>query len=246
MTGPDILNADPYNTQAYNRYAYVMNNPMKFTDPSGYVNVDNIANKPRISELPIVNMDEDFDWSTYVLLNSYNPFFVIFFWSLIFGENPGMGAILSGGSATFILETSNSTDGNKKLLSFQSKYFVENVIKIMRAVDKSGKSGDIRDIVDIYAVDFKNGGHDPYRVFTNKYHGKWVEIIVVNYKLDKNFDFYHTGQIYFQNYSTSGRVHFGEVGFASNGYRGYTLFKLRFYDADLSKEIIDYVTNKNH
>jgi RHS repeat-associated protein len=36
-----ILSADPYtsepgNTQGYNRYAYAMNNPMTFTDPSGF------------------------------------------------------------------------------------------------------------------------------------------------------------------------------------------------------------------
>ncbi|MBA5248481.1 MAG: RHS repeat-associated core domain-containing protein [Gammaproteobacteria bacterium] len=27
---------DPYNTQSYNRYSYVLNNPLKYTDPSGY------------------------------------------------------------------------------------------------------------------------------------------------------------------------------------------------------------------
>lgn len=26
----------PHNTQSYNRYTYVLNNPMKYTDPSGY------------------------------------------------------------------------------------------------------------------------------------------------------------------------------------------------------------------
>ncbi|WP_460692271.1 FG-GAP-like repeat-containing protein [Mucilaginibacter puniceus] len=32
---PDGLIQDPYNTQDYNRYAYVLNNPLKYIDPSG-------------------------------------------------------------------------------------------------------------------------------------------------------------------------------------------------------------------
>jgi RHS repeat-associated protein len=34
---PDNYIQDPYNTQNYNRYAYVLNNPLKYTDPSGEV-----------------------------------------------------------------------------------------------------------------------------------------------------------------------------------------------------------------
>ncbi len=42
-----FLSADPhiqapYNTQSYNRYSYVLNNPLKYTDPSGYNWFDNI------------------------------------------------------------------------------------------------------------------------------------------------------------------------------------------------------------
>jgi len=33
---PDILVQEPNFTQSYNRYSYCMNNPVKFTDPSGY------------------------------------------------------------------------------------------------------------------------------------------------------------------------------------------------------------------
>ena len=32
---PDNNLQEPYNTQNYNRYGYVLNNPLKYTDPSG-------------------------------------------------------------------------------------------------------------------------------------------------------------------------------------------------------------------
>ncbi|MBP6053893.1 MAG: RHS repeat-associated core domain-containing protein, partial [Pseudomonadales bacterium] len=39
MLSPDPVTQSPENAQNYNRYAYVMNNPMRFVDPSGYVAV---------------------------------------------------------------------------------------------------------------------------------------------------------------------------------------------------------------
>jgi hypothetical protein len=36
MTSPDIFDQSIYSTQSYNRYSYALNNPLKYTDPSGY------------------------------------------------------------------------------------------------------------------------------------------------------------------------------------------------------------------
>jgi RHS repeat-associated protein len=33
---PDPIIQDPYNLLSYNRYSYCLNNPLKYTDPSGY------------------------------------------------------------------------------------------------------------------------------------------------------------------------------------------------------------------
>ena len=37
MLSPDIVIQDEQNSQAYNRYSYCFNNPLRFTDPSGYI-----------------------------------------------------------------------------------------------------------------------------------------------------------------------------------------------------------------
>ena len=37
MLSPDIVIQNPEYSQSYNRYTYCFNNPLRFTDPSGYV-----------------------------------------------------------------------------------------------------------------------------------------------------------------------------------------------------------------
>ena len=41
---PDPVIQAPGNPQNYNRYSYVLNNPLKYTDPSGYVRIEEIYN----------------------------------------------------------------------------------------------------------------------------------------------------------------------------------------------------------
>ncbi|VVM18136.1 hypothetical protein BSPWISOXPB_4644 [uncultured Gammaproteobacteria bacterium] len=58
-----ILSADPYiqapyNTQSYNRYSYVMNNPLKYTDPDGYRSLALIA--ATITKAIVVNVTNIF------------------------------------------------------------------------------------------------------------------------------------------------------------------------------------------
>lgn len=47
MLSPDIVIQDEQNSQAYNRYSYCFNNPLRFTDPSGYVVNDTTTNEKR-------------------------------------------------------------------------------------------------------------------------------------------------------------------------------------------------------
>ncbi len=51
--GPDLFVGDPLSTQDYNRYSYVLNNPLLFTDPTGYYRASQIINS--------------YDWDTYYL-----------------------------------------------------------------------------------------------------------------------------------------------------------------------------------
>ena len=47
MLSPDIVIQDEQNSQAYNRYSYCFNNPLRFTDPSGYISVGGFRNNWR-------------------------------------------------------------------------------------------------------------------------------------------------------------------------------------------------------
>lgn len=57
MLSPDVLIQDEQSSQAYNRYSYCFNNPLRFTDPSGYV---------------VRGSRNYFDWNSMTYLNLGN------------------------------------------------------------------------------------------------------------------------------------------------------------------------------
>ncbi len=57
MLSPDVVIQDEQNSQAYNRYSYCFNNPLRYTDPSGYV---------------VRGSRNYFDWNSMTYLNLGN------------------------------------------------------------------------------------------------------------------------------------------------------------------------------
>ena len=69
---PDPYVQDPANTQSYNRYAYALNNPLKYTDPSGeaiYTTNNSDEWKRLIRFLAAGGTLDDFDHSGWTMLD---------------------------------------------------------------------------------------------------------------------------------------------------------------------------------
>jgi RHS repeat-associated protein len=99
---PDNYVQDPYNTQNYNRYGYVLNNPLKYSDPSGELTWSDL-----IAGVAIVVGTALAIWG--------GPAGVALGWKLI-----GSGIAHFGATAAILLNKGGSWDNASNYVGFQS------------------------------------------------------------------------------------------------------------------------------
>jgi RHS repeat-associated protein len=76
MLSPDPYVVDPTSTQDYNRYSYVLNNPLRYTDPTGYIPM---IPCPSFGKRSVFDNFRDW-WNTWTtnLTSNLNKFFSLF------------------------------------------------------------------------------------------------------------------------------------------------------------------------
>ena len=113
MTSPDIFDQSSYFTQSYNRYSYAINNPMRYTDPSGYVEIghrESFVPPPMNSHG--ANFDDYCNWINLQVAGGYNPMFDNPFYSAIYGSHGGgwVSGVIFDGSNVIISFVSSDKD----------------------------------------------------------------------------------------------------------------------------------------
>lgn len=66
MTQPDSIIPNPGNPQSLNRYSYTLNNPIRYTDPTGHYECEDVAGEcqppPSIPPSPLPGSGDDADF----------------------------------------------------------------------------------------------------------------------------------------------------------------------------------------
>ena len=144
MLSPDIAIQDEHNSQAYNRYSYCFNNPLRFTDPSGYV-VDEweidaygqIINHKKDKTQDVFYLVEKDEKGNYVRVKDENGNYksIAFEYGTIEKQKT-----ISLASGTYDTYEARGDENGKSLFEFFAEIVRDQGIEVSYA--KTGKEGD--------------------------------------------------------------------------------------------------------
>jgi RHS repeat-associated protein len=156
MLSPDPFVTNPALSQDYNRYSYVRNNPLKYTDPSGYN-----PNEKRYRHYNYVPVGtSDLTWNSFIDSFDFSDY-----WNKLWGDNLNDGSSLGSPSAT---NTSGYTAGSSggslsnpipNIIKFIKNLFSQRQHKYQRRVPAGDWSND--------------GRHSMIRINTNGNRSYW-------------------------------------------------------------------------
>jgi hypothetical protein len=100
---PDSIISTPWNPQSFNRYTYVLNNPLKYVDPTGH-----IVNVQGIGDINDISID---DWANLILMpsESVNKIMTLLqAYQTVRGTAPTETKILEDAKETYTIEWGNT------------------------------------------------------------------------------------------------------------------------------------------
>ena len=148
MLSPDIAVQDEYNAQSYNGYSYCFNNPLRFTDPSGYVvdewEIDvygNIINHKEDKTKDIFYLVEKDKDGNYIRVKDEDGNFksVAFKYGTILRQK-SIPFSMDGVSCTYDTYEARGDDNGKSLFEFFAESVRDQGIEVSHA--KTGKEGE--------------------------------------------------------------------------------------------------------
>ena len=108
-----MLQADPFiqfptNTQSYNRYSYVLNNPFAYTDPSGYFSFKDLIKVAAVVAISVVTYNVASAWAANWAFYSFAPAGAVTQASVVAASANAaiVGGVVGGATAGFAAGTS--------------------------------------------------------------------------------------------------------------------------------------------